>query len=172
MDILGIGPLELLMILILALLVFGPDKLPEIGARLGKGMRQMRQATRSFSQEIEQTRQALDPDQALSSALKEIGGVAKGAATLAEASRNPGHVIRDSVMRDSKAQSVSEEAVARADASKTEGEPPAPPAEADVTANNAHQQPQTSTDTLPVSATPEARAGDSSPADAQPAAGS
>jgi sec-independent protein translocase protein TatA len=31
-DIFGIGPLELILVLILALVVFGPDKLPDIGA--------------------------------------------------------------------------------------------------------------------------------------------
>ena len=36
MDILGIGPLELILILIVALMVFGPDRLPEIGAKLGR----------------------------------------------------------------------------------------------------------------------------------------
>ncbi len=171
MDILGIGPLELLMILILALLVFGPDKLPEIGARLGKGMRQLRQATRSFTQEVEQTRQALDPDQAISSALKEIGGVAKGAAALAEASRNPGLAIRDSVVRELKAQPVSEEVLSPADASQTEGGTPASPTGAAETATAA-QPPQVSTVTPLIAPTPEARAEDSSPADAQPAAGS
>ena len=36
MEILGIGPMELILILIVALMVFGPDKLPQIGAKLGR----------------------------------------------------------------------------------------------------------------------------------------
>lgn len=36
MTIFGIGPLELLLILILGLLVFGPERLPEVGRFLGK----------------------------------------------------------------------------------------------------------------------------------------
>lgn len=102
MDILGIGPLELIVILIVALAIFGPDRLPEIGAKLGKGMRQMRRATREFSQEIEKAREAIDPDQELSQPFQEIGGTVKSAAALAQAARNPGQAIRDSVMRELK----------------------------------------------------------------------
>lgn len=100
MEILGIGPFELIIILILALAVFGPDKLPEIGAKLGRGMRQMRKATREFSRELEKARQALDPDQQISRPLEEIKEVAKDATALAMAVRDPGQAIRDSVMRE------------------------------------------------------------------------
>jgi sec-independent protein translocase protein TatA len=34
-----IGPLEVVIVLIIALLVFGPKKLPELGKGLGRGMR-------------------------------------------------------------------------------------------------------------------------------------
>lgn len=100
MEILGIGPFELIIILILALAVFGPDKLPEIGAKLGRSMRQMRKATREFSRELEKARQALDPDQQISQPLEEIKEVAKDATALAMAARDPGRAIRDSVMRE------------------------------------------------------------------------
>ena len=60
MEILGIGPMELVLILIVALMVFGPDKLPQIGAKLGRGMREMRKATRAISEEINATRDAVD----------------------------------------------------------------------------------------------------------------
>ena len=36
MDFLGIGPLELVLILVLGFLFFGPEKLPGIAARIGK----------------------------------------------------------------------------------------------------------------------------------------
>ena len=39
------GPSEIIFIFILALVVFGPKKLPEIGRTLGKGMREFRKAT-------------------------------------------------------------------------------------------------------------------------------
>jgi sec-independent protein translocase protein TatA len=34
-----IGPLEVVIVLVIALLVFGPKKLPELGKGLGRGMR-------------------------------------------------------------------------------------------------------------------------------------
>ena len=38
----GIGMPELLIILVVALLIFGPGKLPEIGSSLGRGIRDFR----------------------------------------------------------------------------------------------------------------------------------
>jgi len=40
----GIGMMELAVILIIALLIFGPSKLPEIAKGLGKGIRSFRNA--------------------------------------------------------------------------------------------------------------------------------
>lgn len=40
----GIGIPELLLILVIGLIFFGPGKLPEIGTALGKSMREFRQA--------------------------------------------------------------------------------------------------------------------------------
>jgi TatA/E family protein of Tat protein translocase len=38
------GPLELIIVLVIALLVFGPGKLPDVGAALGKSIREFRKA--------------------------------------------------------------------------------------------------------------------------------
>jgi sec-independent protein translocase protein TatA len=40
----GMGATELIVILVVALLVFGPRKLPEIGGALGRGIRDFRKA--------------------------------------------------------------------------------------------------------------------------------
>ncbi len=37
-------PMHLLLIVVIALIVFGPGKLPELGAGLGKGIREFRKA--------------------------------------------------------------------------------------------------------------------------------
>jgi sec-independent protein translocase protein TatB len=42
MDIFGIGPMELLVVLVLALIVLGPRQLPEAARKLGKLMRDLR----------------------------------------------------------------------------------------------------------------------------------
>jgi sec-independent protein translocase protein TatA len=41
----GIGPGELIIVLIIALLVIGPGKLPDVGAALGKSIREFRKAS-------------------------------------------------------------------------------------------------------------------------------
>ena len=41
----NIGPFELLIVLILALLILGPGKLPEVGNALGKTIREFRKAS-------------------------------------------------------------------------------------------------------------------------------
>jgi sec-independent protein translocase protein TatA len=38
----NIGPMEILVLLIIALVVFGPKRLPELGKSLGKGIREFR----------------------------------------------------------------------------------------------------------------------------------
>jgi sec-independent protein translocase protein TatA len=39
-----IGPLELVLILVLVMIIFGVGKLPEIGGAIGKGLREFRKA--------------------------------------------------------------------------------------------------------------------------------
>jgi sec-independent protein translocase protein TatA len=41
-----IGPTELLLILAIALLLFGPSKLPDLGKSLGKAIREFKDATK------------------------------------------------------------------------------------------------------------------------------
>jgi sec-independent protein translocase protein TatA len=38
----NIGPLEIIVVLIIALVVFGPKRLPELGRSMGKGMREFK----------------------------------------------------------------------------------------------------------------------------------
>ena len=45
MDIFGIGPLELLLIFVLAMIFIGPGKMPELAASLGKMLREFRAAS-------------------------------------------------------------------------------------------------------------------------------
>jgi len=47
-----IGFQELLVVFGLALLIFGPSKLPEIGKSLGKGIREFKQATKEVKESI------------------------------------------------------------------------------------------------------------------------
>ena len=46
------GPLELVIILVIALLILGPGKLPDVGAALGKSIREFRKASSDLSDAV------------------------------------------------------------------------------------------------------------------------
>ncbi len=48
----GIGVPELIVILVIALVVFGPGKLPEIGSALGKGIRDFKKSFEGTDEEL------------------------------------------------------------------------------------------------------------------------
>jgi sec-independent protein translocase protein TatA len=49
----NIGPTELIVILIVALIVFGPKRLPEIGRTLGRSLNEFRRASNDLRRELE-----------------------------------------------------------------------------------------------------------------------
>ncbi|GGN29632.1 twin-arginine translocase TatA/TatE family subunit [Deinococcus daejeonensis] len=48
----NIGPAELLVVLLVALVVFGPRKLPELGKSLGNGLREFRRSTQGLRDDL------------------------------------------------------------------------------------------------------------------------
>jgi len=52
MNFLNVGPMELLLILIVALIVFGPARLPEIGSKIGRAVGEFRRAQEELAQEL------------------------------------------------------------------------------------------------------------------------
>jgi len=50
----NIGPTELIVILVIALIVFGPKRLPEISKTVGKSLREFRKATEGIRGQIEE----------------------------------------------------------------------------------------------------------------------
>ena len=73
----NIGPFELLLVLVLALLVLGPGKLPEVGSALGRTIREFRKA----STEVESSL-SVDPSKA--AAARPVGPAADKSADSAE----------------------------------------------------------------------------------------
>jgi sec-independent protein translocase protein TatA len=51
----GIGMPELIIILVIALIVIGPQKLPDLARSLGKGLAEFRRATDDFKRNVEET---------------------------------------------------------------------------------------------------------------------
>ena len=48
----GIGPMELIVIVVLALIVLGPERFPEAGRSLGKAMRELRSVADDLTREV------------------------------------------------------------------------------------------------------------------------
>lgn len=52
MDFFGIGPGEILLILIVALIIWGPGRIAEVGRALGKMMHNLKKATSDLSAQV------------------------------------------------------------------------------------------------------------------------
>jgi len=67
----GLGPTELIVILVLALLVLGPQRIPEAASSLGKAIRSFRRATRELRDQIDIDDDVRRPFEDLRSALRD-----------------------------------------------------------------------------------------------------
>lgn len=56
----GIGMPELIVILVIALIVLGPQKLPEIAKSLGRGLAEFKRASEDFKQSMDEEARALE----------------------------------------------------------------------------------------------------------------
>lgn len=62
MNIFGIGLPEMIVIMVIAVLIFGPKKLPEIGRSMGKAIRSFQDASREFESEFKREAQQLEAE--------------------------------------------------------------------------------------------------------------
>jgi TatA/E family protein of Tat protein translocase len=67
----GLGPTELIVILVLALLVLGPSRIPEVAGSLGKAIRSFRRATRELRDQIDIEDEVRRPLEDLRAALRD-----------------------------------------------------------------------------------------------------
>lgn len=71
MNIFGIGLPEMAVIMVVALLVFGPKKLPEIGRSLGKTLRSFQDASKEFETEFQKEAQKIEDSVKMNAQLEE-----------------------------------------------------------------------------------------------------
>jgi sec-independent protein translocase protein TatA len=60
MNVFGMGLPEMALIMVVALLIFGPKKLPEIGRSLGKAIRGFQEASKEFEAEFKREAEQLE----------------------------------------------------------------------------------------------------------------
>lgn len=54
----NIGPMEIIIIFLIVLIIFGPKRLPEMGKSIGKALREFKNASREIERDITE---ALEP---------------------------------------------------------------------------------------------------------------
>lgn len=57
----NIGWAELVIILVIVLVIFGPKRLPEVGRSLGKGIREFRKSTSELQQQLTEEKEEKPP---------------------------------------------------------------------------------------------------------------
>ncbi|HEU4942856.1 MAG TPA: twin-arginine translocase TatA/TatE family subunit [Gaiellaceae bacterium] len=71
----GIGPTELIILLIVVLLLFGAKRVPEIGRSVGKGMREFKDAVSGKDEEPPRLPQAPEDEERVASPTRERDSV-------------------------------------------------------------------------------------------------
>lgn len=140
---LNIGPQELLVVLLIALLVVGPQRLPELGRTVGKGLRELRRAQdevrRTLGEGLDSS--AGDVLRPLRETAREIRGTA-GEAAKAARSADPRRVTRP-LHRTPPPDAAREEDLGSSPAGETPGSGP------EASAGPAPSDGPTADDTLP-----------------------
>ena len=85
------GPLELVIILVIALLILGPGRLPDVGSALGKSIREFRKASSDLgdSLKVETTPLPPTPQEAPAAPAPAVAATTAPTTTTAEASAEP-----------------------------------------------------------------------------------
>lgn len=62
----GIGMPEMIVILVIALIVIGPSKLPELAKSLGKGLAEFKKASEDFQRNVQEEARKVEVDELIS----------------------------------------------------------------------------------------------------------
>ncbi len=89
MNVFGVGLPEIAVISALALVIFGPKRLPELGRTLGKTLKGLQTASAEFEKEIKNAMADPDPTQRVSESTKKIESPSEDSST--EDNQNTSH---------------------------------------------------------------------------------
>jgi sec-independent protein translocase protein TatA len=118
---LGFG--EILLILVVALIVFGPRRLPEMGRTVGRSLREFRRAASDLRAEIETDLDVEEPPRRSARSVR-ARAAATGGAALAEAERSAG-AEDDAPAEEPDSPQPNEAPASKADRTPSTGEPSA-----------------------------------------------
>ena len=79
----ALSPIHLVIVLVIALLILGPGKLPEVGAALGKSIREFKKASTEFQEAASITAPAVSPSSTVAPGAVAVAPVAPGAVAVA-----------------------------------------------------------------------------------------
>jgi sec-independent protein translocase protein TatA len=86
MNIFGMGLPEIMLIMVIALLIFGPKKLPEMGRSLGKAIRGFQDASNEFQNEFKREAAQLEESVKMKAELED----SKSKQAVSEETETPG----------------------------------------------------------------------------------
>src|SRR6476620_595025 len=81
MDFMNLGFPEMIFIFLLALIIFGPKKLPEIGRQIGRALNEFKRASNEFKAQIESEISQLDLENSRQTILPPVQAPAGSVAT-------------------------------------------------------------------------------------------
>ncbi|BAQ62530.1 twin-arginine translocation protein TatB [Geminocystis sp. NIES-3708] len=81
MNVFGIGLPEMILIFVVALVIFGPKKLPEIGRSLGKTIKGFQEASREFQEEFKKEAQDIEETVSMNAKLEPSSETQKNVST-------------------------------------------------------------------------------------------
>jgi sec-independent protein translocase protein TatB len=141
MEVFGIGPLEIVLVVLIAFIVLGPDRIPGTMRQLGKWTRQLRETinniSRDYNTEIREiTGEITALQDEIRSIQRDLGGIATGFMTMTTSDTPPTRsdtaAPADPIGPERSAaivQSLTD------DIKRASAPPPTPPAPADIQSN-------------------------------------
>ena len=99
MEIFGIGPFELALIALIAFIVLGPERIPDVMRQLGRAVRQVRnwtqEVTREYGQDIQEVAKPLNEvREELRGVQRDLTKAAREAMNIPPANSGPAQTIR------------------------------------------------------------------------------